>query len=155
MLELSKNLSILSALTGKYLHRTLNLGGCQRTPIFEHASKSEERERDRVGRGVGGGEGKKTRQRRRRRDRFLLSREFPPSFSIVIFMDSEIKSAPVISARRPRARSKLIISTERLDNFITECLFVRDSLRIRTAPRDFDIFSSLRGTILKILLGPR
>ena len=33
MLELSKNLSILSALAGKYLHRTLNLGGCQRTPI--------------------------------------------------------------------------------------------------------------------------
>lgn len=38
MLELSKNLSILSALAGKYLHRTLNLGGCQRTPISEHES---------------------------------------------------------------------------------------------------------------------
>lgn len=103
MLELSKNLSILSSPTGKYLHRTSNLGGCQRTrTIFEHASKiggEEEKEIGSEEEVLGEGEGRK--KLGKGDDRFLLSREFPPSFSIVIFMDSEIKSAPVISARRP------------------------------------------------------
>lgn len=105
MLELSKNLSILSSPTGKYLHRTSNLGGCQRTrTIFEHASKiggrgGGEKEIGSEEEVLGEGEGRK--KLGKGDDRFLLSREFPPSFSIVIFMDSEIKSAPVISARRP------------------------------------------------------